>query len=162
MSWDTQKDSDRTVLELQGLTKRYGDVWALAGLDLTVREGEVYGFLGRNGAGKSTSIRIIMGISRSTRGAVRLFGKRLRGNPLKARQKIGYVAQEQNFYGWMNPTVMGEFVRGFYPTWDTGEYTRLLGALDLPPSRKIRTFSHGMKAKLALALALAHRPPVLV
>ncbi|MEM7587293.1 MAG: ABC transporter ATP-binding protein [Acidobacteriota bacterium] len=148
------------VLELRGLVKRYGSVEALSGLDLTVRRGEVYGFLGRNGAGKSTTIRSIMGITKPTAGTIELFGQTASGPA--PRQRIGYVAQEQNFYGWMTPTSIGRFVRGFYPRWDDATYRELIHDLDLPTNRKVRTFSGGMKVKLALALALAHHPELLV
>ncbi len=148
------------VLEIHDLVKRYGSVEALAGLDLRVHRGEVFGFLGRNGAGKSTTIRIVMGITRPTSGSLKLFGQP--GSPIAERQRIGYVAQEQNFYGWMTPSSLGRFVRGFYPTWDDDAYASLVGSLDLPAGRKIRTFSGGMKVKLALALALAHHPDLLV
>jgi len=150
------------VLEVRGLHKRYGAVEALRELDLTVRAGEVYGFLGRNGAGKSTTIRIVMGITRPSGGEVRLFGEPLGRDPVRLRQRIGYVAQEQHFYPWMTPVALGRFVGGFYPTWDPGEFERLTERLELPRRRKVGTFSGGMKVKLALALALAHRPRLLV
>ena len=72
------------------------------------------------------------------------------------------VAQEQNFYGWMTPRSLGRFVRGFYPTWDEDAYASLVRNLELPAERKVRTFSGGMKVKLALALALAPNPELLV
>ena len=150
------------MVALRGLVKRYGTVEALRGLDLTVEPGRVYGFLGRNGAGKSTALRIIMGITQATSGDVELFGRRQRGEDTAARRRIGYVAQEQSFYGWMTPLRLGAFVRGFYPTWDGAEYERLLTLLDVPRERRIQTFSGGTHAKLALALALAHRPELLV
>jgi ABC-2 type transport system ATP-binding protein len=140
------------VIELKNLSKSYGKVRALDGLDLTVKEGDVYGFLGRNGAGKSTAIRILMGITKPTKGIVNLFGKPLGKNHIELRQRIGYVAQEQNFYGWMTPVTIGNFVSGFYPTWDDVEYVRLLKGLDLPKDRKIRTFSGGMRANLHCVL----------
>jgi ABC-2 type transport system ATP-binding protein len=154
--------SSTPVLEIEGLSKRYGKVDVLGGLSLRVCEGEVYGFLGRNGAGKSTTIRIVMGITKSDGGAVRLFGETRGGDAVSLRQRIGYVAQEQNFYGWMTPQALGDFVGPFYPTWDAQEYTRLVKQLDLPPKRKLGTFSGGMKVKLGLCLALAHRPRLLV
>jgi ABC-2 type transport system ATP-binding protein len=149
------------VIDVRGLAKRYGPVEALAGLDLSVGAGEVYGFLGRNGAGKSTTIRILMGITKPSGGDVRLFGEPT-SHRIDYRQRIGYVAQEQNFYGWMTPTSLGRFVRGFYPTWNDARYAELIRGLDLPARRKIRTFSGGMKVKLALAAALAHDPELLV
>jgi ABC-2 type transport system ATP-binding protein len=150
------------VIALRGLVKSYRRLEALRGLDLTVDAGQIYGFLGRNGAGKSTALRILMGITRPTAGVVELFGRPLRGEDPAARRRIGYVAQEQAFYGWMTPTTLGRFVAGFYPTWSEAEFTRLLRALEVPHDRKIQTFSGGMHAKLALALALAHGPDLLV
>ena len=91
------------VIAIRGLEKRYGSYTALSGLDLNVHPGEVYGFLGRNGAGKSTTIRILMGITRPSAGEVRLFGERFDRDLVRLRQRIGYVAQEQSFYGWMTP-----------------------------------------------------------
>ncbi len=150
------------VISIRGLEKTYGKHVALSGLDLTVGQGEVYGFLGRNGAGKSTTIRILMGITQPTRGEVRLFGERFDRDLVRLRQRIGYVAQEQSFYGWMNGAQMGRFVRGFFPSWDEAEWSRVVRVLDLPLDRKIQGFSGGMRVKLALALALAHRPPLLL
>jgi ABC-2 type transport system ATP-binding protein len=150
------------VVALRGLSKRYGAVEALRGLDLTVGAGQVYGFLGRNGAGKSTALRVIMGITHATGGSVALFGQPLGREDPAVRRRIGYVAQEQSFYGWMTPLRLGQFVGGFYPTWDDAEYRRLLALLEVPPDRRIQTFSGGNHAKLALAVALAHRPELLV
>jgi ABC-2 type transport system ATP-binding protein len=154
--------SPPAVVALRGVVKRYRKLEALRGLDLTVGKGEIYGFLGRNGAGKSTALRIVMGITRPSGGAVELFGRPLRGEDPAVRRRIGYVAQEQSFYGWMTATSLGRFVAGFYPTWSDSEFGRLLAVLDVPPDRKIQTFSGGMHAKLALALALAHGPDLLV
>lgn len=129
---------------------------------MQVEEGEVYGFLGRNGAGKSTALQIMMGVTRADQGSVRLFDEDLAGDNPKQRQQLGYVAQEQNFYDWMTPVRLGAFVGGFYPTWEDAEYLRLLALLEVPRHRKVQGFSGGMRAKLALALALAHRPRLLL
>ncbi|MEM7277978.1 MAG: ABC transporter ATP-binding protein, partial [Pseudomonadota bacterium] len=124
--------------------------------------GEIYGFLGRNGAGKSTALRIIMGITHADSGDTELFGQVAGKNDPAPRQHIGYVAQEQHFYDWMSALELGKFVSGFYPAWDKAEYSKLLRSLDLPTDRKIRGFSGGMTAKLALALALASKPRLLL
>ncbi len=150
------------ILDARGLHKSYGRVRALSGLDLTVGRGEVYGFLGRNGAGKSTTIRVLMGITRVDRGEVRLFGLPARGGHVKLRERIGYVAQEQSFYGWMSARTLGRFVGGFYPTWSGDEFERRCRHLEIPLDRKVQGFSGGMKMKLALCLALAHRPELLI
>ncbi len=150
------------IVEVASLAKKYGKVEVLRGLDLLVSKGQVYAYLGRNGAGKTTTLRILVGITRPDSGTVRLFGRSIEGHHIELRQKVGYVAQEQNFYGWMTPHSLGRFVGGFYPTWDEPRYQQLLTLADLPQERKIRTFSGGMKARLALSVALAHRPPLLI
>jgi ABC-2 type transport system ATP-binding protein len=150
------------IVALSDVTKVYGEVTALSGLNLSVAPGQVYGFLGRNGAGKSTALRIIMGITRATSGHVQLFGEATAAEKPALRRRIGYVAQEQNFYGWMTAQYLGKFLAGFFPSWDPGEYDRLLHLLEVPPDRAIQTFSGGMQAKLALGAALAHRPELLV
>lgn len=150
------------ILDARGLVKRYGRVQALRGLDVSVGRGEVYGFLGRNGAGKSTTIRVLMGITHVDAGEVRLFGQPARGGHVKLRERIGYVAQEQSFYGWMDARRLGRFVGSFYPTWSEADFVRRCQALEVPLERRVQGFSGGMKMKLALCLALAHRPELLI
>jgi len=151
-----------TVLSLEGVHKSFGSLPVLDGLNLAVYPGEVFGFLGRNGAGKSTAIRLIMGITRCDAGQINVFGKPLQDDIVGIRQRIGYVAQDQNIYPWMTPRVLARFVRGFYPRWDEKRYWHLVDDFDLPAKRRIGTFSGGMKAKLALTVALATRPELLI
>ena len=150
------------ALTLRGIHKSYGELEVLKGLDLDVEEGTVYGFLGRNGAGKSTALRAVMGITYADSGDIELLGESLASDDPKARQQVGYVAQEQHFYDWMTSASIGRFVAGFYPSWDNAEYKRLIKLLEIPTGRKIRGFSGGNHAKLALALALATRPRLLL
>lgn len=150
------------AIEVRGLVKKFGRLEVLRGLDMTVEKGNVYGFLGRNGAGKSTTLRILNGILQAGGGTVELFGESMSAGNQSLRARIGYVAQEQHFYGWMTPKDLGAFVRGFYPNWDDKLYQSLQASMDLPSDRKVETFSGGMKAKLGLALALAHNPPLLI
>lgn len=157
-----QSAADNTILQLQGVRKSFGSLTVLDQLSLSVNRGEVFGFLGRNGAGKSTAIRILMGITRSDAGQISIFGKPLLDDVIGIRQRIGYVAQDQNMYPWMTPKILARFVSGFYPRWDEKRYQQLIGDFDLPIKRRIGTFSGGMKAKLALTLALATRPELLI
>jgi ABC-2 type transport system ATP-binding protein len=150
------------VLRTTGLKKHFGRMLALDGVDLTVREGEIYGFLGRNGAGKTTTIRALIGILAPDEGEMELLGRSVRRVDVKTKQRIGYVSQEPHCYPWMSARALGDFVAGFYPTWDGAEYDRLLRSLDLPPDRRFSQLSGGMQMKLALALALAHRPALLI
>ncbi|MFC1849272.1 ABC transporter ATP-binding protein [candidate division CSSED10-310 bacterium] len=151
-----------TILETKNLTKRYGRIDVLQCIDLHLEQGQIYGLLGRDGAGKTTALKIILGITPSSGGFIKLFGQLLGANVVALRQKIGYVAQEQHFYDWMTPVSICQFVRGLYPTWDNGEYYRTIEQMDLPSGRKIRTFSESMKTMLALALAIAHQPQLLI
>ncbi|MFK7854554.1 MAG: ABC transporter ATP-binding protein [Granulosicoccus sp.] len=157
-----QSATDENILQLSDVRKSFGSLTVLDGLSLSVNRGEVFGFLGRNGAGKSTAIRILMGISRLDGGHISIFGKPLLEDVIGIRQRIGYVAQDQNMYPWMTPKVLGRFVRGFYPRWDEKRYLQLVDDFSLPLKRRIGTFSGGMKAKLALTLALATRPELLI
>ena len=156
------RSAEAPVLGMQDVRKSFGSLTVLDDLTLAVYPGEVFGFLGRNGAGKSTAIRILMGILRSDAGYINVFGKALQTDIVGIRQRIGYVAQEQNMYPWMTPKVMSRFVRGFYPRWDEQRYQQLMNDFALPPKRRIGTFSGGMKAKLALTLALSTRPDLLI
>ncbi len=153
---------NQSVLSLASIRKRYGATQVLNGLSLDVNQGEVYGFLGRNGAGKSTAIKIILGIIRQFDGSVTLFGQQSRRRQTRARQRVGYVAQEQHFYPWMTPAYLGKFLSGFYPQWDREYYHALLRRFELPLKQRIVGFSGGMKAKLALSAALATRPSLLL
>jgi ABC-2 type transport system ATP-binding protein len=150
------------MLRIAGLHRSFGRVAAVEHVDLTVREGEIYGFLGVNGAGKTTTLRMLMGIIAPDRGTIELLGETARRTTLKQKRRIGYVSQEQTFYPWMTCRALGKFVGGLYPTWDKAEFDRLLRVLEVPPERKASQLSGGMRAKLALALALASRPALLI
>lgn len=161
-SIDNRLSDSQSVITLDNVSKRFGSLEVLTGLSLQVNRGEVYGFLGRNGAGKSTAIKMMMGITRIGGGSIHLFGQSIEGNVVEARQRIGYVAQEQHFYPWMTPKQLSKFVRGFYPKWDQSRFENLLSLFELPMKRKIGNFSGGMKAKLALSMALATQPECLI
>ncbi len=150
------------VIAFDNVGKKYGALQVLTSLSLRVYRGEVYGFLGRNGAGKSTAIKMMLGITKVTSGNIELFGHSVGGSMVEARQRIGYVAQEQHFYPWMSPKHLGKFVRGLYPRWDQRRYQHLLDLFELPLQRKIGHFSGGMKARLALCMAIATRPDCLI
>lgn len=150
------------ILQTIDLHRSFGGTPVLRGLDISVCEGEIYGLLGRNGAGKTTTLRSIMGIISADRGKIALFGDIVAAPTNAQKRMIGFVSQEQHFYDWMTCRVLGDFVGALYPTWDLKEFVRLLNALDVPLSRKVSALSVGMKRKLGLALALAHRPQLLI
>jgi ABC-2 type transport system ATP-binding protein len=152
----------RNVLEIRGLCRAFGRVRAVDHLSLSAREGEIYGFLGINGAGKTTTIRLIMGIIAAQEGTITLLGQSSRRTTVEQKRQIGYVSQEQYFYPWMTCKALGRFVGSFYPNWDAAEFARLLAAFEIPMGRRSSELSGGMRAKLALALALAPRPALLI
>ena len=105
---------------------------------------------------------MLMGIIAPDRGTIELLGEKSKRTTLKQKQHIGYVSQDQTFYPWMTAEMLGKFVGGLYPTWDAAEYRRLLAVLEVPANRKVSGLSGGMRVKLALALAIAPRPPLLI
>jgi len=150
------------AVRLEHVTHRYGKVLALDGLSLTVRQGEMFGFLGRNGAGKTTTLKLLMGLLRPDSGDIVVLGQHIKRMPVSLKQRIGYVCQEPNFYPWMTADQLGAFVGSFYPTWDGQEFQRLLRLLDVPRERRALEMSGGTRTKLGLALALAPRPQLLL
>ncbi len=150
------------IIRLSNLRLRYGGVQALDGLSLTVPAGEIYGFLGRNGAGKTTTLRVLMGIVKPDGGSIELFGESMKKVSVAIKRRVGYVSQEQNFYPWMTARRLGRFASAFYPSWDEDGFQRLLVALDVAPDQRSIELSGGTRSKLALALALAPRPPLLL
>ena len=150
------------VLKATGLKRSFGRHAAVDGVNLEVRAGEIYGFLGINGAGKTTTIRMLMGIIASQAGTITLLGETTRRTGVRLKRHIGYVSQDQNFYPWMTCERLGNFVGSFYPTWDKSEFFRLLEIFEIPRGRKVSQLSGGMKAKLALALAITPKPKLLI
>jgi len=150
------------AIRLAGLVRRFGKTIALDGLTLDVPTGRVLGLLGRNGAGKTTTLRILMGVLAPDSGTLELLGQRTARVSVAQKQQIGYVAQEQHFYPWMTARDLGTFVGGMYPTWDDARFRTLLRSLDVDPAKRSAELSGGTRTKLALALALAPRPPILL
>jgi len=150
--------TDTMVIETAGLRKVYGGFEALSGLDLAVPAGSICGFLGRNGAGKTTAIKILLGMAHATAGSARVFGLDV-GDPkagVAIRKRIGFVSDEKDLYDFMTVAEMIRFNAGFYPTWRTDLEEKYLRAFDLPPNRRVKALSRGMRTKLALLLALSH------
>ena len=150
------------ALATHQLVRRFGRRAVIRGLDLKVPSGVVYGFLGRNGAGKTTTIRMLMGMLPPHEGRIEILGAARRRVSATDRRRIGYVSQEQHFYNWMTVRQLERFVCGFYPTWSTSAFDDLLQQLSIDSTQTVGTLSGGTKMKLAMALALAHEPRLLV
>ena len=151
------------VIEARGLTMRYDrGPEVISNLDLRVPRGAVFGLLGRNGVGKTTLIRLIMGLYRPVAGTVRVFGAPSQTLPMDVRQRIGYLSQDQRMFDWMNVDQLVDFTRAFYPTWDMGYSRELMQNLGLPRDVPLGQLSRGEQQKAGLLLALAPRPDLLV
>jgi ABC-type multidrug transport system ATPase subunit len=150
------------AIQINNVTKRFGRTVAVDRLTLAVPEGSIYALLGRNGAGKSTTIKIALDLLRATAGTVRLFGVDSRHLGPCERQRIGYVSENQALPDWMTVDQLLRFCRSLYPTWDTSFCDRLLALFQLPRAQKLHTLSRGMRIKAALLSSLAYRPRLLV
>jgi ABC-2 type transport system ATP-binding protein len=151
----------KDVLEIKQLRKEYPE-FVLDNIDWNVPKGYVMGLIGPNGAGKTTTIKLIMNLLRSDGGQVKVFGLDNIQNEKRIKNKIGYVGEEQYFYDHKNAVWTGEFVSHFYDEWDGERYQSLLEKFQLPPKKRIRKYSKGMKVKLSLAIALSHNPELIL
>ena len=150
------------AIQTKDLTKRFGRNLAVDHLNLQVRQGSVFAFLGRNGAGKTTAIRILLNLLDRTSGEAYVLGLEPSRKDTEIKRRVGYVAEAQRMYEWMTVSQLAWFCSGFYPTWDHAYADDLMKAMDLPPNEKLRNLSRGTQAKVALLLAMAHRPELLI
>jgi len=150
------------AVRTDGLQRSFGRHRVIRGLDLAVPRGSVYGFLGRNGAGKTTTLRMLMGILSPDAGTLTLGDTTVRRTTPRMREHVGYVSQQQHFYPWMRVRRLGSFVGAFYRRWDRQRFADLCARLAIDPAQRVGELSGGTRMKLAMALALAHRPPLLV
>ncbi len=152
----------KNAIETERLFRRFGRTEAVRDLTLEVPEGSIYAFLGPNGAGKTTTIKVLMNILQPSAGRTAALGtdsRRLRPADLA---RIGYVSENQKLPDWMTTEQLLSFCKPFYPSWDDDFCRKLIEKFDLPVRSKIKTFSRGMKMKIAMVTALAYRPRLLV
>ncbi|MHC4396910.1 MAG: ABC transporter ATP-binding protein [Planctomycetota bacterium] len=152
-----------TVLQAQGLTKYYGDTPAVDHLDLKIPRGCICGFIGRNGAGKTTAIKMLLGLLKPTAGAATLLGCDCQELTPAIRQRIGYVTEGHRLFRWMSIAGLENFQRAFFPNqWDDKLFADMIEYFDLPKKKKIKHLSNGQRAQVSLALALAPNPELLI
>ena len=160
-------EADPTPLRVEELCVRYGDRSAVAHLSFTVRPGEIYGLLGSNGAGKTSTIKSVVGLVRPAAGQVRVFGRDAVTDGLRVKEQVGYVPETSLLYDALTPREFLEFVAsvrrldGAVASERTRNYAsafRLEGEFDQP----ILTLSNGTRQKILLIAALIHQPPLLV
>ncbi len=152
------------VVQIEGLVKRYGELVALAGVDLEIRAGEIFGLLGPNGAGKTTLISVVTGLARATAGRVRVLGRDVVRDYRYTRRQVGLVPQEINFDPFFTVEEALRFQAGYFGVRLTeARLMEILTALDLVAKRRTnaRALSGGMKRRLLIGKALVHEPQVL-
>jgi ABC-2 type transport system ATP-binding protein len=147
------------AIETRQLHKAFGKVEALAPLDLAIPRGAIFALVGHNGAGKTTLIKLLLNMIRPTSGSAITLGQPATTLTGKSFQRIGYVSENQEMPEWMTVQELMNYLRPFYPTWDEAN---LLADLELPPDRKLKHLSRGMRMKAALASVLAFRPSLIV
>jgi ABC-2 type transport system ATP-binding protein len=162
MSEELKSAGDRPVIEMKGVYKSFGKKEVLRGLDMVVPAGQTFAFLGRNGAGKTTTIRMLLGLIKPDKGVVRVLGMDPQNEPLEIRRRVGYVAEDQVMFGWMQVKQLLEFVAPFYPTWDAKWAKQLSERFELPLNTRVKHLSKGQGVRVALLLALAHRPELVI
>jgi ABC-2 type transport system ATP-binding protein len=149
------------VIETEGLGKRYRRLWALAGCTLSIPAGHVVGLVGPNGAGKTTLINLATGMLAPTTGAIDVLGGRPAAGPAQLA-RVGYLAQDAPLYAALPVADHLRLGAHLNPGWDAGLARRRLGRLGLDPKQKAGTLSGGQRAQLALSLAVAKRPELLI
>jgi ABC-2 type transport system ATP-binding protein len=152
------------IIHTRELTKDYGSFRAVDRLNLSVRTERITGFLGRNGAGKSSTIKMLLGMIRPTSGTGTVLGYRIDDprQSIEIRRRIAYVGEDKGLYGYMTVAELIRFTRSFYSDWQPEIERQLLAEYRLPSRRKVKALSKGMRTKLALLLALSRRPALLI
>ena len=149
------------VLEINNLTKKYS-AFELKSISFQIKAGEVMGFIGRNGAGKTTAIKSILSLVHPDAGNVRILGMDYPDNEDEIKQQIGYVVGGTNYYKRKKLKDIVAITRIFYDNWDDESYRHYLNAFKLDENKKIIELSEGMKVKFYLTLALSHQARLLI
>ena len=149
------------ALEIKNLSKSF-DGFALQNVSLTLPMGSALGLIGENGAGKSTTISLLLGQLRRDGGEIRLLGQSAGENSAAIREDIGVVFDESCFPDGLNARQVDKAERCIYKNWDSGAYFEHIRRFDLPETKPFKTYSRGMKMKLALAVALSHKAKLLL
>ena len=148
------------ILEVRNLTKQYAD-FTLDHVSFSIPKGTIMGLIGENGAGKSTTINAILDLIHKDDGTVTFWGQEL-SSAKQLKEDIGVVFDGINFYETLTAAKVGKTSQTAYKQWDDRLYREYLNRFQLPTNKEIKTFSKGMKMKLCIAVALSHRPKLLI
>lgn len=155
--------TDELAIKTEGLGRKFGSRWVIENLTMNIPKGCVYGFLGLNGAGKSTTIRMMMGLLTPHAGSISILGLNPAKDDLEIKRRIGYVPDKLTFYEWMTVQEILAFVAYYRgKTWSWNRAFELMKTFDLPLKQKIKTLSKGQRAKVNLLCAMAFDPEILL
>lgn len=157
-----EADHAEAAIAVTGVGRRFGRKFAVRDLSFSVPQGCTCAFLGPNGAGKTTTIRMLLGLLPPQKGSISVLGMNPLREYIEVRQQVGYVPDQQCIYRWMRVPEVFTFAAGLYRNWDWQCQREITSLLKLPENRKVGELSRGELAKLALVVAVAHRPRLLI
>ncbi|MGE8037442.1 ABC transporter ATP-binding protein [Lysinibacillus sp. NPDC093692] len=149
------------VIEISNVSKKFKG-FSIENLDLQVKKGYITGFIGANGAGKSTTIKMIMNLLKPDTGEVKLFGLDYKTHEKEIKERIGFVYDENVFFEGLNLKDIRKIVGPAYRSWDDALFYQYVKKFDLPLNKPIKTFSKGMQMKVSLAIALSHHAELII
>jgi ABC-2 type transport system ATP-binding protein len=158
----TTSGDDDVAIQLVGLTKQFGRTTAVNDLSLRIGHGSTFGLIGPNGAGKTTTMKMLMGILRPSMGRASVLGIDVFSEPLRVKQRVGYVPDSHQIDRWMRVGEAVGFCRSVYASWNNQTCQQMLDLFELDPNKKVKHLSKGMLVKLSLVLAISHDPEVLL
>lgn len=150
------------AIDTQDLTKTYGSIRAVGGINLSVQRGAIYGFLGRNGAGKTTTIKMLLGLTRPTAGVAHVLGMDVSTECVAILQRTAFVSEKKTLYPSLTPSELVQFSRGFYPTWSDSAVEKYARTLEIPMKQRFERLSNGNQTKVWLLLALSQGADLLI
>jgi ABC-2 type transport system ATP-binding protein len=164
----TTRDESRSetkqaiAIDIRNLVVKYGSKRAVDGLTFIVPVGSIFGFLGPNGSGKTTTIKTLLGFRPPNEGGARVFGYDVKSQSLQVRARVGYVSETNSLYDFLTIPQLCAFCRSVSLEWDQQVVDRYIGSFGVPPGEKVGNLSKGMKSQLALSLALGSNPELLI
>lgn len=157
-----QTDSTEFDIQIKGLTKTFGDTNVVDNLTLNIPKGQFLGLIGANGAGKSTTLRMLVGMLEPTSGTAKILDTSIKNFSHRTLRQIGYVPDNLQIYRWMTVKQAIQFCKRLNPRWDDETSTSLMKLFHLDPKKKVKSLSKGMLGKLNLLLAISIRPEILI
>lgn len=149
------------AIEIKGLCKRYNR-FSLKGIDLTLPRGCIMGLIGENGAGKSTTIKLLLDIIKKDKGCIRIFGKEMTADAVDIRNDIGAVLDEPCFPEMLKAVQINKIMKNIYKNWNEDTFFSLLKRFDIDENKQFKALSKGMKMKVSIAVALSHDAKLLI